>query len=312
MKIYNRELEQIENPELHAKVGSIIEKQIEFLVQTYGVDEKLLQDKVERLAIVERHAADATYFVEYNGEKKELPNSRSAAAFVTRKKQEYDGDKWSFESGIYMSDTNGEHKVIHELFHFLSQKQQMEFDENGIGYTKSGISMSGYDRQENLVDNSINAEGLNEGITELLATKFDIGSNPEAYDFQTYIADILISEHHNSLVKSYFSEDEKDFGKFLDEFDKQQNTISSKKLIEMSTDGQPIADTKLLKGCLEYALSFCKDIDELKAERKRLLPIFKGMSENINIEFDNKQLELKEFFNDILLKKKEEIENRVK
>lgn len=308
MKLYNRELEEIDNQERQDRIASIVKSQIEFLVQTYGIDEKCLQDKAEGLAVVERHSSDATYFAEYKGEKKELPNSRTAAAFVTMKKQEYDGDKWNFENGVYMSDANSEHKIIHELFHFFSQKQQMRFDENGVGYAKSGVSISGYDREDNLVDSSLNANGLNEGITELLATKIDTGSKPEGYDFQAYIADILISNQHNSLLEAYFSDDEKDFQNFLEEFDKQQKTISSKKLIGMSKNGQIVADTELLKGCLEYALSFCKDMDELKAERKRLLPIFRNMSSNPNIEFDIEQFDLKRFFDDVLMQKRAEIE----
>lgn len=307
MKLYNRELEEIENQERQDRIESIVQRQIEFLVQNYGIDEKMLQDKAEGLAVVERRSSDATYFAEYKGEKKELPNNRSAAAFVTMKKQEYDGDKWSFENGVYMSDANSEHKIIHELFHFFSQKQQMGFDEKGVGYAKSGVSISGYDREDNVVDSSLDADGLNEGITELLATRVDTGSKPEAYDFQTSIANILISNEHNSLLKAYFSDDEKDFQKFLEEFDKQQKTVSSKKLIEMSTYGQIVVDTEFLKGCLEYALSFCKDMEELKAERKRLLPIFRDMSNNLNIGFDIEQFDLKQFFDDILMQKRAEI-----
>lgn len=309
MKLYNRNLEEIENQERQDRIGNIVKRQIEFLVQTYGISEKMLQDRAEGLAVIERLHSDSTYFVEYKGEKNELPNSRSVAAFVAMKKQEYDGDKWSFENGIYMNDSNSEHTIIHELFHFLSQKQQMGFDENGLGYAKSGVSISGYDRKDNLVDNSLNANGLNEGITELLATKIDTGSMPHGYAFQVHIADILISNQHNSLLEAYFSDDEKDFQKFLKEFDKKQNTVSSKKLIELSKAGQIVADTELLKGCLEYALSFCKDMDELRAERKRLLPIFRDMSNNLNIEFDKEQFDLKQFFDDILMQKKAEIES---
>lgn len=308
MKLYNRDLEEIENQERKDRIESIVKKQIDFLVQNYSIDKKMLQDKAKNLAIVERKPYDATIFVEYKGEKKELPNPNMANAFATTKKQEYDGDKWNFENGIYISDSNSEHSIIHELFHFLSQKQQMEFNENDIGYNKIGVSIQSFDREDKLVDSSLHAEGLNEGITELLATRADIGSEPEAYDFQTYIADILISNQHNSLLEAYFSENEKDFQGFLEEFDKQQNTISSKKLVELSTDGQIVADTELLKGCLEYALSFCKDVEELKAERRRLLPIFRNMSNNLNIDFNVEQFDVKKFFNDILTRKRIEIE----
>ncbi len=309
MKLYNRELEEIENTEQYASVENIIKKQIEFLVQTYGIDEKLLQDRAEGLAVIERSSGDKTYFVEYKGEKQELPNSLTAAAFVTTKRQDYDGEKWKFENGIYMSDSNREHTVIHELFHFLSKIQEMSFDENDVGYSKSGTLIEGYDRDDNIVDISLQARGLNEGITELLTTKVDVGTKPDAYFFQSYIADILISNKHKALLQAYFSSDKQDFERFIEEFESRQHSVSATKLIGMTADGQIIADSELLKGCLEYSLSFCKDMDELKAERKRLLPIFKNMSENLNIEFDDEQLDLKRFFNDILLNKREEIES---
>ena len=308
MKLYNRELEEIENLERYNRIKNIIEKQIEFLVQAYDIDEQMLRDRAERLAIVERNPKESTYFTEENGIKKENPNPRSVAAFVTIKRQEYDGEKWEFENGVYISDSNSEHKIIHELFHFLSQKQQMEFNSNGVGYAKSGISISGYDREDNLVDTSLKAKGLNEGITELLATKVDSRRRPDAYSFQTYIADILISNKHRSLLDAYFSDDEKVFRDFLDEFGERQQIISSQELIEMSTDGQVTVSSQLLRGCLEYALSFCKDIDELKAERIRLIPIFKNMLNNLDIEFETEDFDLKQFFNEILLEKRREIE----
>lgn len=308
MKLYNRELNEIENPERYDRIQNIVKRQIEFLTNTYGIDEKMLQDRAEGLAVIERRPTDETYFVEYNGKKQEFPNNKSAA-FAAIKNQEYDGTKWNFENGIYISDINKEHSIIHELFHFLSQKQQMEFDENDIGYTKSGILISGYNREDKLVDKSLCARGLNEGITELLAMKMNTGvTMPQGYAFQVYMADILIGNQHNSLMKAYFSDDKEDFKKFLDEFDKRQNTISSQKLIEMSTTNQTVVDTQILKGCMEYALSFCKNMDELNEEKNRLLPIFKAMLKNDNIEFDMEQFDLKQFFNKSMLQKKEEIE----
>ena len=66
MKLYNRELEEIENLERYNRIKNIIEKQIEFLVQAYDIDEQMLRDRAERLAIVERNPKESTYFTEEN------------------------------------------------------------------------------------------------------------------------------------------------------------------------------------------------------------------------------------------------------
>ena len=40
MKLYNRELNEIENPERYDRIQNIVKRQIEFLTNTYGIDEK--------------------------------------------------------------------------------------------------------------------------------------------------------------------------------------------------------------------------------------------------------------------------------
>lgn len=307
MKLYNKNLEEIENGEKVKFIENIVKKQIQFLVQTYGIDEKDLLDKLNTLAVVERSVNDKTYFVEYKGNKIELKNSGVAAAFATRKRLNFDGEKWSFENGIYVSDKNSIHKLMHELFHFLSMPNEMTFDENGIGYLKTGISIEGEDKDENVVDTSLKAIGLNEGITELLAVKFDGNGEPDAYDHQTYLADILINSRHTALVKAYFSDDKTEFENFIKEFDNRQKAVSSIELIELTTDGLVVANVELIKGCLEYSLSFCNNINELENESKRLLPILEKMERNLNIEFNVEQFEPKEVLNNVVSQRMKEL-----
>lgn len=171
MKLYNRELEEIENEERYNRIDSILKKQIDFLEQTYGIDTGVLQARAERLAVIETQPTDLTHFIEYKGKKQECKNPSRAAAFAKSKKQDYDGNRWTFENGIYFSDKSGDHTAIHELFHFFSTPEQMEFNENGVGFYKVGVEIDGYDREDNLIDNSYSAVGLNEGITDLLASK---------------------------------------------------------------------------------------------------------------------------------------------
>ena len=173
---------------------------------------------------------------------------------------------------------------------------------------KCGTKITAYNRKDEIVDKSLRSEGLNEGITELLACKLN-NEEPNAYDYQVYLADILINNNNSTLVKSYFSDDSNKFKEFLKDFEKRQSQVSSKELAELTTSLGEVMDSRLLSGCLDYSLSFCNTIDELKVERNRLLPIFKKMYENINIEFDD-EFDLKQFFNDKMNQKRQEIAGR--
>ena len=181
----------------------------------------------------------------------------------------------------------------------------MHFDENGIGYDKVGLSIQGYNRDDELVDASMDAKGLNEGVTELLTTQ--MLSSASRYTYQVYIANILNGNMKNSLIQAYFSKDEGAFKSFLEEFDKRQSTVSSEKLVELKNGIQFRVDTQLLRGCLEYTLSYCNNMEELTAERKRLLPIFKSMMYDLNLEYDEEQFDVKSFVDSVFSNKRDKI-----
>ena len=82
MRLYNRELEQIQNAERENRIQEIAEKNISFLVEKYGIDEDFLMKRLEKLSVVERKGK--THFVIQNGEKFEI-NSNAPASFVTKK-----------------------------------------------------------------------------------------------------------------------------------------------------------------------------------------------------------------------------------
>lgn len=309
MKIYNRELEPVENTELSRRIEKIVLKNIVFLVQNYAINEDFLRERAESLSVVER--SGPTHFVTQNGQKYEI-NSNAPASFVTKRNMEYDGNKWNFENAIYTSNNNGNHTINHESFHFLAENTEMDFDINGIGYDKRGLSIEGYDREDGKVDVGLNAVGLNEGVTEMLAMQVDGMDTPATYDSQVYLAEILVNSQDTSLINAYFSEDIKDFQQFLEGFDLRQSTTSSKQLISLSTNVDELMDVNLLKGCLQYSLSFCNNMEQLKDERKRLLPIFKSMANNPNIEFSDEKFDLKQFFNSMMSAKRQEIQEHSK
>ena len=278
MKLYNRDLEQIKNKSMESRMQSLVEEVIDFLNNEYGIDRQILQEKAKKISFVERKPNE-THFVEYKGQKEEVTTGKDAASFVTHKSQIYNKRQWTFENAIYTSDINSNHTIKHELFHYFSGKLNMEFDDNDIGYDKSGVEIQGYDIEDNLVDNSINAKGLNEGITELLAQRLDkVSTLGNSYAYQVSVADILISNKDKSLIKAYFSENEKDFRIFLEEFDKRQAIISSKDLVSMlASDTFGNLNKDLFKGCIEYTLSFCATKEEFDIEKSRLLSIVENV-----------------------------------
>ena len=74
MKIYNRELEPIQDLEIQQKIEQIIEEQVDFLVSNYDIDRQMIENRLKDLSIVEYSKRnDKTYFKKINGEIKELP-----------------------------------------------------------------------------------------------------------------------------------------------------------------------------------------------------------------------------------------------
>ena len=71
MKLYNRELERIENKSRESRMQSLVEEVIDFLSDEYGIDRQILQEKAKEISFVERRPNE-THFVEYNGQKEEV------------------------------------------------------------------------------------------------------------------------------------------------------------------------------------------------------------------------------------------------
>ena len=307
MKLYNQNLEIIENKEKKEKISKIAEKNINFLVEKYGINEDLLRERYDKMAVVERN--EKNFLVEKNGEKYELEN-KSAAAFCTKKNQQFDGKTFIFENGLYVSNNNSEHVITHELFHILSENIEMNYEENGIGYDKRGVEIIGYNKKDEVCELELNAKGLNEGITEMLAMEVDGIDTPELYTSQVYLAQILNTKQDNCLLDAYFSKDYKKFHNFLEKFDQKQSLISSNKLVELSTNSNDIMNVDVLKGCVQYSLSFCENIEQLKNEGDRLTPILKNMKNNWMMEYSEEDFDIKNFFYEIMVSKKQEIEEK--
>lgn len=218
----------------------------------------------------------------------------NAAAFFGIRKVDVKENTKEITSAIYVSDSNSKHTSAHELFHALSSNTEIIYDENGKGYNKMGLKIIGYDKDDNVLDTSLKADALNEGITEMLAMKFDNSKQTQGYDVYTYITDILNVDTDNSLLNSYFSNDVEVFKNFLNEFDNKQTSISSKELVSMSSKENLSFDKMLrvVKACTEYSMSFCKTIEEFNIQKERLNSIFSNMRDNVNIMENSDEIEI--------------------
>lgn len=205
------------------------------------------------------------------------------------------------------SDSGFEHTFAHELFHYLSSDVEMTFNNNGAEYI-SGISIGIYDKDDNVI--SEESRGLNEGITELLAIK-QTGTHGGEYNIAVKIADILMGRNSQAIINAYFSTDKEQVEKFYEDFEKRQTTISSKQLKSIPASCNYFTlDINLIKGCLEYSLSYCQTIEELETERKRLLPIFKEMRDDFNIDYSEENFDIKDLFVSVIKEKRECIQTK--
>lgn len=313
MKIYNRELTEIQDEETKTRIEQIIRKQIEFLVSTYGIDRQMLEDKLENLSIVEySKKEDKTYFKKVNKEIRELPIGDKVAAFCGQIEQNYTDNRCLLNNAVFIdksfSNLAFEHTFSHEFFHYLSDDTEMTLNDNNEAMYKSGINIGKYDKDDNLI--SEDSRGLNEGITELLAVK-QTGVHGGEYNIPVKIADILIGNNNKSLINAYFSGDKSQIQKFYDDFDKRQTSTSSEQLKSIPSKSSYFTlDVNLLKGCIEYTISFCKNMEELTAERKRLLPIFKSMRDDLNFEYSEENFDVKELFDSVMSEKRKSIQSK--
>lgn len=311
MKIYNRQLEKIEDEGLQQRVSEIMRKVQNFLVQNYGLESQTLEKRAQELSIVTfSKKDDQTYIKTFDGKPKELPISTFHVAWHGQKSQRYDGDMCYFEDAIFIdatyTDDEFEHTFAHEFFHHLSSDSEMKFDENGHALYKTGVSIGSYDRNDNLV--SRESIALTEGITEALTIQYMEGRGLESYIVFNKIATILMNRKHPKILEAYFSNNKNKVEEFYKDFEARQEIVSSEELKNLYYDAKgpnayfPIdkpINANLIRGCLEYSLSYCENMEQLIAERRRLLPIFKSMANDPNIEYSDENFDIREMVNSV-------------
>ncbi len=307
MIIYNRNLQVMQDNELQNRIETIIEKQINFLVTTYGIDKKILMNKIDDLSVVTfENDSDKPLYKMINGEMKEFNLNPGSVACAGQIEQNYTDTKCFMKNAVFINRNSPEqifeHQFIHELFHHLSNNTEMTFDEKNEALYKSGVLLETCDKD----DNSIYEEsrGLNEGITEMLATRLS-PQNKGEYRLPVIFAEIIGNNSGNLLIEAYFSKDKNKIQEFYEDFDQRQTSTSSEQLKTIpATSNYFTIDVELLKGCLEYATNYCRNIEELTAERKRLLPIFKELKKDWNIGYSQENFDVKQLFDSVMGERK--------
>ena len=274
---YNSALERNSNEPLQTKINTLLREEIDYISNTFDIASLVIQANCPRLSIMNWKPGQKSYIL-FGKEKIEQHDHGAMWAFYSPMFQvnaDTMDNEWNVDKTIHCSEKTSDHDLSHELLHALSSSPEINFDENGVASYKSGLSIKSINKQRQVVDKSHDAIGLTEGLTELLAERIEPPKSPQyTYAQAKRIANILLSPFNNELAQAYFSTKSEDIKNFFRDFDDRQNSISSKELINLDPEAKFIT-TSLLKGCVEYTLSFCENPKQQQIEKERLQPIVK-------------------------------------
>lgn len=171
-------------------------------------------------------------------------------------------DEISIIPGVALRPNFNKHQLVHELFHTISSNQHNYFNKDGIAYTKTGTKIDYYDK--NLEDYNMNynpsSDGLNEGITELLASMIT-NEYTGIYPGHLVVASLL-TFCNNQLLNTYFSSNIKTLESFYNNLEEKQNVIAMDDLCKFNSKEFNDDDLiKLIVGALKYNKSYNNEID---------------------------------------------------
>lgn len=284
MKLVNGKLEKIDNDEIINSIETIIAKEEKFLLNK-GYSNEISKRKDNLLILY----CDDNYNISINGRLKLQKILENAAAICRTLVFDMDKDKWKFTNGIILRKSNSSHNISHESFHALSKNNILE-SENGVFYDKTGVKIIGYNENGDEVDESLNADFLNEGITEMLTNEFCNEKEVGAYPFATYIAKLL-TIHDDELLQAYFSKEKSDFKKFLNDFDSKQSIISSNELVEINSKTMLSDDEmfNLVNACVTYGINSIDNIEKRQELIIKYNNILEEMDNNYLVSLNNNE-----------------------
>ena len=282
MRLIDKELEGINNDELLESMEKVASSEEKFLLDK-GFGNEISKRKDELLILF----CSGNYNISINGIKKSQNIPQNAAALCRTLVYDMKPDYWHFENGIVLSKNNSSHNICHELFHGLSKNTVLK-SENNIFYDKTGVKIIGYNNDGEEVDETLNADFLNEGITEMLTNEFCNEDEVGAYPFATYIA-MILTTHSDKLLQAYFSKERTEFKQFLNEFNIKQNIISKDELVSLNSKSMLTDDEmyNLVNACVMYRMNSINSIEEKQKLTVAFGNILEKMDNDCSVNLNN-------------------------
>lgn len=290
MKYIDNNLEEINESSVDFDIDAHYKKMLAFLNELEIDENTILDIECDSLNYIIEYTDGKEYKVLYNNETFPLKFPSNAAAFACLIEQVQTSKGFSVKPGICLRSKNirGQlHQFTHESFHTLSTKTDLPYNDEGINYTKCGLEITYYNTNDEVISKDYCATGLNEGVTELLASIFLGDRGSASYEFQVIIAQIITSIN-KSLFQAYFSRDDTKVINFLDSFEKNQNIITKEELTNMTKNVIFDVDsiTKYLKAAIAYDLSHASD-ELLESEVNKIKEYVKPLDESLDYMLDS-------------------------
>ncbi len=311
-RVYDAELNEVDNPERIERLGNLAQDEIYYILDNYPADEAVLMERYAVLSAVDWRQGrpyltiEDGQIVQHDDVSDGLTNAFTHA--VVRQ-----GNQTI--TGIYYGDELAQFDLSHEVFHALSTSVRDFVDpRTGNFCIKRGLQSVLLTPDWRLIDHPMNIspndQALNEGVTELLAKRFQqrAGATEARSSFDYHkerqiilpykqwvdLADILSAPEHDQVITAYFADDPLAPLAFLEDFDRRQNYIDAN---ELKTMEQPVSgmliggglpdgfvDERVAIGAVEYAVSFYGDEESLEAEWQRVVPIAQRIIQrNLNL-----------------------------
>ena len=138
-----------------------------------------------------------------------------------------------------------------------------DFDDEGITYTKTGTKIDYYNRSldEYSKEKNFSSDGLNEGITELLAS---IITKEYTGNYAPYVViSKLFMNNNNYLLNAYFDDNISEFEKFYKDVEEKQSLVTRedfKILTSKCTDYE--MTSKIIVAGIKYCKSNGQEISD--------------------------------------------------
>ena len=261
MKVIDKSFEEL-NTSLD--ISQILEN-ITATLKNMNIDYKILEkiyQKSENFFI--QIIDDGTYSIKLpNGVIKENRIAGTSGALKTNMIFKVDDKELNIIPGVVLRKNYNVYQLVHELLHVLSSRQHDYFDDEGITYTKTGTKIDYYNRALDEFSNEKNfsSDGLNEGITELLAS---IITKEYTGNYAPYVViSKLFMNNNNYLLNAYFDDNISEFEKFYKDVEEKQSLVTRedfKILTSKCTDYEMIS--KIIVAGIKYCKSNGQEISD--------------------------------------------------